>query len=211
MKNTTDYLFVFQIVMAFFLGIPQAIIMFESVQGMTIVLFVCFEVFIIFNLFLAHQAHKEVYSRETYQTLFIYYTWLIVVSVHLLILSYFGNWTSTDSLVMFVLVVLSVIGIFYQRSKGRDIKDPLTRGYLALCAKTVPQLYLSYCIFQDGGGDGLSAWMVWCGHISVLTRITILGISGKHSGWNRNIVGSLLSEMGNELSWLVVTVMGLTM
>ena len=47
MRKVTDCLFVFQIVMAFTFGIPQAIIMFESVQGMTIVLFVCFDVFII--------------------------------------------------------------------------------------------------------------------------------------------------------------------
>lgn len=211
MKKVTDYLFSFQIVLAFLFGVPQAIKMFESVQGMTIVLFVCFEIFILFNLFLAHQAHREVPSRETIQALIIYYLWLVVVTAHLGILIVFGKWTRTDSVVMLALVILSIAGIAWQKSRGKGVKDPMTRGYLALCAKSVPQLYLAYCIFRDGGGNGLSVWTVWCGHVTVLTRIAILIISGSKSGWNRNIVGSLISEIGNQLSWSVVTALWVIM
>lgn len=211
MKSATDYLFVFQIVLAFSFGVPQAIKMLESVQGMTIVLFVCFELFVLFNLFLAHQAHKEVPSRGTIQALIIYYLWFIVVTVHLIILTSFGKWTRTDSIVMLTLVTLSIIGIIWQRFKGRGLSDPMTRGYLALCAKSVPQFYLAYCIFKDGGGNGLSAWTVWCGHITVLIRIAMLIISGRKSGWNKNIIGSIVSEVGNQLSWSMVTVLWLIM
>jgi len=201
----SDWLFVSQIAFGLPLIIAQALKMFTSVQGMTIVLFICFEVFVVFNLFLAHQAHKEVPSRTTKQTLIIYYVWLVGTSSHLLILMYFGSWTSLDSWMILTLLILSAAGIIYQKIRGSGIKDPMTRGYLALCAKTLPQIYLAYCIFRDGGGDGLSVWTVWCGHLTTFTRVGILMVSGRKSGWNSNIVGSLVSETGNSISWWIVT------
>lgn len=209
MINATDCLFAFQIITALLLGVPQALTMIESTQGMTLVLYVCVDTFIFFNLLLAHQAHAEVPSRETKQTLIIYYVWLVVISTHLVILSIFGKWTSTDSVATFFLIVLSALVIAWQKLNGKGIKDAMTRGYLALCAKSVPQLYLAFCIFRDGGGDGLGAWFVWGGHIAVLTRIAILVKAGNKSNWNRNIVGSLVSESGNEISWIVVTIVWL--
>lgn len=211
MKKLTfsDWLFGFQIVMGLAFGLPQAVRMFHSVQGMTIVLFLCMELFIGFNLVLAINAHREIRKRTTLQTLWIYGFWTVIVTSHLLILMAKGTWTSTDSMMMTVIGTSVLATVAVGRYFGKNIKDATVQGVLALWCKTIPQLYLAYCIYAAHGGNGLAAITVWAGHATVLTRVALLVLTGRQSGWNRNVVGSLISETGNEFSWTVTTALWL--
>ena len=74
--------------------------------------------------------------------------------------------------------------------------------------KAIPQLALAYKIFMRGGA-GLAGAAVITGHITILPRLGQLWFSIKEAGWDRNRHGSALSELANEASWLVATLVWL--
>jgi hypothetical protein len=47
------------------------------------------------------------------------------------------------------------------------------------------------------------------GHFTILMRIGQLIFSIREAGWDRNRIGSAISEVANEASWLIVTVVWL--
>lgn len=202
----TDVLFILQLILATIFGTAQALKMFSSVQGMTMVLFVCFQVYIGFNLILSYRAHRKLRTRKTIQVLIMYGTWTVLMSSHLMVFALKGTWTTTDTKMMVVIALTSftviLVGKFY---KGLSVTDPMIQGTLALVCKAIPQFYLAYCIYAAGGGNGLSSITVWVGHVTIYIRIAMLVMSGRESKWNRNVVGSLMSEIGNEISWMFVT------
>ena len=59
------------------------------------------------------------------------------------------------------------------------------------------------------GGAGLAGAAVITGHITILPRLGQLWFSIKEAGWDRNRHGSALSELANEASWLVATLVWL--
>lgn len=82
--------------------------------------------------------------------------------------------------------------------------DPIIRGTVALCMKVVPQTIMAYKILIQGGG-GISVEMIGIFHFLMILRIVILGLSIRQSGRDRNLLGILMAEIGNELSWCLVT------
>jgi hypothetical protein len=69
-------------------------------------------------------------------------------------------------------------------------------------------LALAYKIFMQGGA-GLATAAVITGHITILSRLGLLWFSIQEAGWDRNRRGSALSEVANEISWLVATLVWL--
>jgi hypothetical protein len=198
-------LFWFQIFMGLIFIVPQTIRMLSTVQGLTTVLYLSFEFFIGLNFWLAIKAYREVQNVETKQTLAVYSFWGVGVTLHLIIMLVRGHWTNTDTMMMMAIGIASAVTLLL----GGGVTNPTAKGVLALWCKAIPQFYLAYCIYKYGG-QGLAAITVWAGHVTVGTRISMLTISGKRSKWNRNIVASLISEWGNEISWVVVTGIWLT-
>jgi hypothetical protein len=91
------------------------------------------------------------------------------------------------------------------RLRGLGIADPLVRGWLAVFFKGTPQLTLAWHILQNGG-EGLAPFAILSGHITINLRIGQLVFALREAGWDRNRLGSALSEVANELSWVVTTV-----
>jgi hypothetical protein len=79
------------------------------------------------------------------------------------------------------------------------------RGYLAVFFKGVPQLTLAVNILMVGGA-GVSVFGILTGHITICSRLGQLVMSLREAGWDRNRKGSLISEIANEGSWIVVTI-----
>jgi hypothetical protein len=78
------------------------------------------------------------------------------------------------------------------------------RGWLAVSFKAVPQIVLAWSISIHGGA-GLALGAVVSGHITILSRLAQLSMAIREAGWDQNRVGSFISEVPNELSWIAVT------
>jgi len=209
MKRIAEILFWFQIVMAWVYTVPQACKLFESTQGITIVLFLLQMAFLVFNLSLAIGACKNNPSRERKQTLLIYVNWTFLIGVLFAIALMKVTWKNSDWLAVLATVIGTVVVVLIGLMSKLSYKDPIIRGLLSCLYKAVPQFYLGWFIWHSGGGAGLAPVMVWAGHITALTRIAQIGVVIKKSGWDRNLAGIVLSESGNELSWTFATVMWL--
>jgi hypothetical protein len=48
--------------------------------------------------------------------------------------------------------------------------------------------------------------MLLAGHIGIMTRLGQLWYAIREAGWDRNRQGAVLSEIANEVTWILVTV-----
>jgi hypothetical protein len=204
-----DLLFVFQIVMAWVFAIPQCLRFFESTEGVTINWFLCAYIFIVLNLYLSYGTYRKVKSKETLQAFLIYLNWGFL-GLPLVVISFLKcPWISVDTYIFSAVMILAgvVTGVGYAR--GRNINDPTVKGLLVGLFRVVPHVYMSWCIIQAGSGEGIATKAIWAANITASTRIITLVFSGRKAKWEKGVVASLLSEIANESSWMLVTIIWL--
>jgi hypothetical protein len=205
-RLTADALFGVQLLFTFIFGGSQFYRMLTTRQGVNLTWFVSWLIFLLLNLALCLRAHQNQPSRITLQTILSYAAWTVVVAADLAVMLWKGThvWGETDTVTAIIvgLGVVLTVGLAYRLELG--IVDPMVKGWLAVFFKAVPQFALAYKIFMMGGA-GLAAAAVITGHITILSRLGQLWFSIKEAGWDRNRRGSALSELANELSWLVAT------
>jgi hypothetical protein len=205
-----DSLFAIQVACALIFGITQIQQMRHTTQGVSLTWFVFWAVFLGLNLVLAVKAHQVQPSRVTRQTVITYATWSAVLALALIVLVWrsVGAWHTVDT----INVIVSGVGIAATyaigRAHGLGFKDPMVRGWFAVFFKATPQLTLAWHLTQVGGA-GLAPFAVFSGHVTICLRIGQLYYSIREAGWDRNRIGSAISEIANELSWLVATVVWL--
>ena len=166
--------------------------------------------FLLINLSLSYRAHQVLPSRVTKQTVIVYATWAVVLVITVLVFLWQGTtiWSEIDTLTAILATAGIVLTLTVGRMQGLPVVDPVVRGYLAVFFKGLPQLTLAYSIWQYGG-EGLSVVAVLVGHITVCTRLGQIFLSLREAGWDRNRQGSAISEIANEGSWIVVTIVWL--
>jgi len=185
--------------------------MLTTSQGVSISWFACWQVFLVLNLVLAIRAHRNQPSRVTFQTILSYVAWVTMVTLDLGVMFWkgTGTWNERDTATVIFAAIGIVATLAVARRKKLTITDPMVKGYLAVFFKAVPQLALA-CNMLIVGGAGLASMAVVTGHITILTRLGQLWFSIREAGWDRNRVGSAISEIANEGSWIVATVIWLT-
>jgi len=207
----TDLLFGVQIICTFWAGISQFWKMLTTTQGVSISWLVFWEAFLIINVVLAVKAHQNKPSRVTLQIVMSYVAWTIMITADLaiLILKSVDGWDQKDT-TTFILAGAGIIGtlLIGHWRYNLGLADPMVRGYLAVFFKAIPQLVLAYKISMEGG-DGIAFGGVFAGHITILTRLGQLWFSIREAGWDRNRIGSAISEIANEASWVIVTIIWL--
>lgn len=206
-------LFGLQILLAWGFTVPQVVRSFKSTTGMTITWYLFCSVFVIINIFLAIGAYKKLKNLKSRQIIAIYANWLVLWLTLLVILCIRGTWLWKDSVVS-VLIIASVTVLLLVRRKESlvaTISEPITRGIVSLLFKSVPQLFLGYCIMSAGSRRGLVWSTLLIGHITVFIRIAeiIIAARSKKGGWNKENIGLMISEAGNEISWMFTTVVWL--
>ena len=211
-KMTADFLLTVQIICTFVFGGSQFLRMLTTSQGVSISWFATWEVFLVLNLVLAIRAHSIQPSRVTFQTILSYVTWATMVTLDLGVMFWkkTGVWNGRDTATVLCAIIGVVTILAVARRKQLAITDPMVKGYLAIFFKAVPQLILAYNMFIVGGGNGLAGMAIVTGHITIISRLGQLCFSIREAGWDRNRVGSAISEIANELSWVVVTIIWLT-
>jgi len=208
-RVVADLLFGIQALSALIFGGSQFVRMLTSTQGVSITWFGFWEAFLGLNLWMAFRAHKNQPSRVTRQTLGSYSIWTSMVTADFIVALTKSSWDANDTNTTILVVVGGVITFLVARSKGLAIGDPMVKAWLAVFFKFVPQILLAYKVYQVGGA-GLAPLMVWNGHVTILMRIGQLAFSIREAGWDRNRIGSAISEVANELSWVIVTIVWLT-
>jgi len=202
-----DLLFWFQLVMAWAFTVPQVIRSLSSTAGMTITWTMFCSAFVLINLFLALGAYRQSKSRKAGQVVLVYANWLILWMTLLVIICIKGQWFAKDT-VLTGLILASLAALLVVRRRESlvaTISEPITRGFVALLLKSVPQLFIGYCIIVAGRKDGLAGLTLIIGHITVCTRLAEIVLTARQDGWTRRNIGLLIGETGNELSWLVTT------
>lgn len=210
-KMIADSLFGVQIICTFVFGGSQFFRMLTTSQGVSISWFACWQVFLVLNLVLAIRAHRNQPSRVTLQTILSYVAWITMVTLDLGVMFWkgTGTWNGRDTATLVLAAIGIVATLIVSRRKQLAIADPMVKGYLAVFFKAIPQLALAYNIFMVGGA-GLAGMAVVTGHITILTRLGQLWFSIREAGWDRNRIGSAISELANEGSWIVATIVWFT-
>ncbi|MBI4694689.1 MAG: hypothetical protein HY749_11785 [Gammaproteobacteria bacterium] len=209
-RLVADALFAVQLGCALLFGGSQALHMLHTTEGVSLSWFGFWEAFLLINFRLALRAHRAWPSRVTTQTVAVYALWTAIIGLDLAVMLVRGQarWTDIDTLTTLVAGAGVAVTIALARARRMTIADPIVRGWLAVFFKAVPQLTLAWNIARVGGG-GLSPLGVVAGHVTICTRLGQLGLAIREAGFDRNRLGSALSEVANEASWIVATVVWL--
>jgi hypothetical protein len=204
-----NLLFGFQIICTVIFCTSQALKMLESTQGVSFSFFICHGIFALLNLSLSVVALREsTYSDRKIkkQSVFIYSLWTLILSIHVSIAIWKmpDLWKYSDTVTVLVVSLGVVATVTYAKVKKLSLLDPYVKAGLAVFFKSIPQVALAWSIVLYGKG-GLSGVWILFGHITILTRLVHLWVSNRQK-WNRNTKGSFVSEVWNELSWLVASI-----
>ena len=162
--------------------------------------------FVGLNLGLAVKANRVQSTRSAKQAIFIYALWVISMGTNLVLLACLSvEWDQSDTTVMLSLAGGAAAICWFARRRRLKIYDPMIRGWLALLCKAMPQIAQAWKIYLNRGAPGLAPVMVWTGHVTILIRLGHLWLSIREVGWDQNRRASFVSEVGNELSWIVAT------
>lgn len=209
-RVVTDLLFGIQLSCALTFGASQIHKLYDTNTSVSLSWLIFWEAFLVINMFLGFKSHRTAPTRLTKQTLWSYVAWMFVITSYLTLLfikekMLWGKEEITSTVVTLVGIFTTFIVFGLKR---KSISDPIMKGYLALCFRSIPALFVAYMVYKFNGA-GLSGVAIAAGHVTILTRLIPLGLSIKDAGWDKNRVGSAISEIGNEISWLIVTIVWL--
>lgn len=202
-----DLLFIIQIFLAVFFGTAQFIHMLSSTTGLNTSTFMCTTIFLVINLNLSLSTNKIKSSRATIQTIWIYVVGLLLYG-SLMVLMFLNSkdaWTKIDTITTSFVSSFILSSLYFAKIRNIDFADPLMKGIYGISLRVVPQISLAIKIFNEGGA-GLSIVMIVVFHILTTMRIVQIFISAHSTQWDRNKKGLAIAEIGNELSWCIVTI-----
>ncbi|MBI3633148.1 MAG: hypothetical protein HY226_02545 [Candidatus Vogelbacteria bacterium] len=205
-----DVLFAVQMALSWMFFVSQFRRAFSTTTGMTMTWALFCSAFVFVNLLLARGNYIESRSRKAWQVRAVYVNWLAIWLAILAPTAYYGTWKYNDSIVSSLILFAVAVLLWFRREKSlkASISEPITRGLVSLITKSVPQLFIAYCIWMAKSNAGLSGVALSIGHATVCIRIAevyIMAYPGEWSKWSRNNQGLFISEVGNELTWLVTT------
>lgn len=211
----TDVLFGLGLLCALVLGTAQFIRLLQG-HGATIVWYASFAAFLTLNIFLSIPPYLAKRSWVTIQPLISYGCYMVVILSNIGAILWRGKeairWTTSDQLTVFICIVgIAMTFLISRYGYNLPTSDPITRGIYALFFKTVPQFLLAWNIFMAGGQE-LTWIALLMGHCTIFIRIfqireamITMQKSPEVEAKRRYLIGSIISEVGNEVSWIAVT------
>jgi hypothetical protein len=204
---TADFFFALQLILAAVSGGSQFLRLLTTSQGLNVSWLASWLAFLLINLALTIRAHHSQPSRVTWQTVAAYGTWTTVIAANLALLLWRGTavWDTKDTVTTATLILGLLLTLVWAWWRGLPYTDPLAHGLVGVCFIGLPQVTLAFKIFQVGGA-GLAGGMLMAGHVAIMTRLGQLCFAIREAGWDRNLLGAAMSEIANEITWLLVTV-----
>jgi hypothetical protein len=179
----------------------------EDVTGSSVAQFGLVAAFLLFNLALSAGAHRASPSRVTRQAIATYVIWLFLMTsvVGVVIANPSYQWNEKDSATLATAVVLTVVVLVLGRARKLPLTDPAMKALFAIAYKAVPQVLLAWKFLAEGasGTPGLS---VAVGHATILIRLGQISFMVQEAGWDRNRRWLAVSEVLNELSWVIASI-----
>ncbi len=179
----------------------------NSTQGLSLSMFIFAFLFVSINFTLGLGAHRVRASTVTKQILIVLIIGVVVYFLFSLVLAIKAEvmWDLNDTITTIIVLLFSAANFIYGRYKKIKIFDPIIKGNYSLIFKSIPQLFLAYKISKNGG-HGLDVIMIFSFHALTLARIFQIFQSIFEAGWDRNRIGLAISEIGNEITWTIVTI-----
>jgi hypothetical protein len=179
----------------------------SDVRGSSVAQFGLVATYLLFHLWLGMGAHRASPSRLTRQAIATYVIWFV------LILAIIGaawtnpayRWNEKDTTTLLTALVLTIVVLVVSYARHVTIKDPMVKASFAIAYKSVPQVLLAWKFLAEGasGTPGLS---IVVGHATILIRLGQIYFMVREAGWDRNRIWLAISEVANELSWVVATI-----
>jgi hypothetical protein len=200
---TAKLLFWLQVVMALVYTIPQIhSIVTGNVEGLNLAIYAIMLAYIIITIQLSLSSFRLNPDIIRKHTLSIMIQWGVYIGLIFILGLKYIVWTSGDTIVFIVVVVFSAFTVIY----FKGIKNPYSKGFIAVWCKAVPQLWLAFTIYAARGGDGLPLFTLVAAHATSIPRLMQVWLSGKKCGWDHPTRGLILGETANVATWTIVTI-----
>ncbi len=201
-------LFGIQLVATVLFGGGQLIRMYKTRKGVSLTWFVLWEGFITMNLILTGDAFMTNANLTNTQAVIGYAAWAVMIAFDIALILWFGlvSWDRYETITVIIGVggIVTVLSVAYLQREG--VANPWVKGGIALFCKTTSQIVFAFKI-REKGRIGLAGMTLVMGHVTVMCRVgQILCAISVTGTWDENLTASLISELGNELSWILVTV-----
>ncbi len=202
-----DSLFGVQIIGAVLFSMAYVLRSITNVTGSSVAQVGLIALFLVFNLALGIGAHRASPSRVTRQTITTYIIWLVLIlTITGTIVtnpSYHWNEKETTTVVTAMIMTIAVLAVSAVRQLS--LTDPMMKAFFAIAYKFMPQVFLAWKFLAEGasGTPGLS---VMIGHITILTRLGQIYFMVREAGWDRNRFWLAISEIANEIGWVITTI-----
>ena len=192
-------------------GWSQCAKMLTSTQGVSVSMFALAAAFTGLQTWLACSAYRHKPVWATMQVVIIYVFGVIVYGAMIVIAFAKGAyvWTMSDNIAVIASLTLGGLVVQVAHLKKLPWYDPIVKGWINVAVRTVPNLAMAHKIWTCGSG-GVSATFVVVFNALTLMRIAqVILTSIKLGEWDRNRKGLIIGEIGNELTWLIVTIIWL--
>lgn len=204
-----DALFIIQIVGALLLGGSQFVRFLETTQGQLLSMFLLMQIYLGLHLVLALRAHQAQASRITAQAVAIYATWSVLLATNIAAFITHGFvWKENDTRLVIIIATGAAFLVLGAHITRVAWGDPMLKSLFAMLCKAVPQFVMAFEIARVGGA-GLPGLAMVVGNITIILRIVQVALSVREAGWERNRAWLLASEVVNEASWAVVSIVWL--
>lgn len=184
----------------------------HDITGSSAAQFGLVAMFLVFNLALGIGAHRAKPSRTTRQAIATYIVWLVLVTILIgvVVTNSAYQWNEKDTTTLITALVLTVAVLTIGGVKGLSPNDPMMKGLFAIAYKSVPQVLLAWKFLAEGA-SGTPAVSIWVGHATILVRLGQIYFTVNEAGWDRNRVWLAISETANEVSWIIATIVWLSL
>lgn len=206
-EKADQHLFILQMLMAIMFSYFQVKhMLLKGTEGISISLFAVVIVFIGANILLAWQSQKLQASIRMKRVIQVYSMWLIVHIILLVETIGLRIYEHRPLIYDLDMSTFLLVGIGYTATiiwaiiKKISYKDPRIKGIIGLISKSIPQILLMTIIFVNGG-SGHSAVAIFLPMITPLMRIIQISLNPNHDKSRKWL---LISEWGNELTWIMV-------
>ncbi len=202
-----DLLFVVQIICATVFCGAYAVRSLTDVTGSSVAQFGLVVLYLLLHLALGIGAHRAAPSRSTRQAIGTYVIWFVlmltIIGVVITNSSYRWNDRDTTTAVTALILTIAVMVVIY--AQRLQFKDPMVKGFFAIAYKSVPQVLLAWKFLAEGAG-GTPGLSVWVGHATILIRLGQIYFMVREAGWDKNRIWLAISEIANEVSWIIATI-----
>jgi len=196
------FLFWFQVIMAWLYMVPQVVQISQGrTGGLTLAMWVIFMGYLFVSLSLALLAWREKKEKIRLYTVVIFAQWTIFILVLFIMGIKSVHWSAGDTVVCIVVSILSIVTVVHN-----GLKDPMTRGWLSVWCKGIPQLWIAYVMLAAGSAEWLPPLSLLATNATSIPRLIQVYLQGRRGGWDRATKGLFLGETANVATWLVVTI-----